>query len=84
MLFREGTEIAIFSFVGKYEIIPIVLGLILSIGLGLLINYSLIKINIKTIFIITLGYLIIQAGYLFGYSIYEGLSAAKSLATVLR
>ena len=79
MVAREGTEIAIFSFAGKYAVIPIVLGLIISIGLVLLINYSLIKVNLKTIFSITLAYLVLQAGYLFGYSIHEGLSAAKSL-----
>ena len=79
VVLREGAEIAIFSFAGKYETIPVLLGLALSIGLVLLINYSLIKVNLKTIFIITLGYLVIQAGYLFGYSIHEGLSALKSL-----
>jgi high-affinity iron transporter len=79
---REGAEISIFSFAGKYEIAPVVLGLGLSIGLVLLINYSLIKVNLKTIFIITLAYLVIQAGYLFGYSIHEGLSAAKGLGWI--
>ena len=79
MIAREGTEIAIFSFAGKYSVIPVILGLALSIGLVLLINYSLVKVNLKTIFTITLAYLILQAGYLFGYSIHEGLSAAKSL-----
>ncbi len=82
MVAREGTEITIFSFAGKYEIAPVILGLGLSIGLVLLINYSLIKVNLKTIFIITLAYLIIQAGYLFGYSIHEGLSAAKNLGLI--
>lgn len=79
MVAREGTEIAIFSFAGKYEFFPVIIGLVLSIVLVLLINYSLIKINLKTIFVITLGYLILQAGYLFGYSIHEGLSALKGL-----
>jgi len=79
MVAREGTEIAIFSFAGKYEFFPVVIGLSLSIILVLLIHYSLIKVNLKTIFTITLAYLILQAGYLFGYSIHEGLSAFKSL-----
>ncbi|BCG63177.1 MAG: hypothetical protein methR_P0871 [Methyloprofundus sp.] len=47
-----------------------------------LINYSLVKVNLKTIFIITLAYLIIQAGYLLGYSLHEGLSVAKSLTWI--
>ena len=79
MIAREGTEIAIFSFAGKYSAAPIILGLAISIVLVLLINYSLVRVNLKTIFVITLAYLVIQAGYLFGYSIHEGLSAAKSL-----
>ena len=79
MVAREGTEIAIFSFAGKYEALPIIIGLGLSILLVLLINYSLVKVNLKTIFAITLGYLILQAGYLLGYSVHEGLSALKSL-----
>ncbi len=82
MVAREGTEIAIFSFAGKYEVASVMLGLVLSIGLVLLINYSLVKVNLKTIFIITLAYLVIQAGYLFGYSIHEGLSAAKGLGWI--
>jgi high-affinity iron transporter len=80
MIAREGTEIAIFSFAGQYSVLPVILGLAISIALVLLINYSLIRVNLKTIFVITLAYLVIQAGYLFGYSIHEGLSAAKSLS----
>jgi high-affinity iron transporter len=68
MIAREGTEIAIFSFAGKYSASPVILGLAISIILVLLINYSLIRVNLKTIFVITLAYLVIQAGYLFGYS----------------
>ncbi len=79
MIAREGTEIAIFSFAGKYSVMPVVLGLALSIILVLLINFSLVRVNLKTIFMLTLAYLVIQAGYLFGYSIHEGLSAMKNL-----
>ena len=79
MIAREGTEIAIFSFAGHYSLLPIVLGLSLSLLFVFLLNKSLLKVNLKTIFVITLAYLIIQAGYILGYSIHEGLSAAKSL-----
>lgn len=82
MVAREGAEIAIFSFAGKYSILPVLVGLILSIGLVLLIYYSLVKIKLKTIFAITLAYLILQAGFLTGYSIHEGLSASKSLGII--
>jgi high-affinity iron transporter len=79
MVVREGTEIAIFSFAGDYSMLPIMVGLVLSIILVVLISYSLVKVNLKTIFTISLIYLILQAGYLFGYSIHEGLSAVKNL-----
>ena len=82
MITREGAEIALFSFAGKYSITPIILGILLSIGVVMLIHYSLIKIKLKTILFITLAYLILQAGFLSGYSIHEGLSAAKSLNVV--
>lgn len=79
MVAREGTEIAVFSFAGKYPILPVFIGLALSLVLVLLINYSLVRVNLKTIFTITLAYLVLQAGYLLGYSLHEGLSALKSL-----
>ncbi len=82
MVAREGAEITIFAFAGKYPVVPIIIGIILSIGLVTLIHHSIINIKLKTIFTITLGYLIIQAGFLMGYSIHEGLSALKSLDVI--
>jgi len=82
MIIREGAEISIFSFAGKYSIFPVLLGITLSIGLVILIYYSLVKIKLKTIFTITLAYLILQAGFLVGYSLHEGLSATKSLGMI--
>jgi len=82
MVAREGVEIAIFSFTGKYSITPIILGLILSIGLVMLIYHSLLKIKLKTIFTITLAYLILQVGFLMGYSIHEGLSVSAELGII--
>lgn len=76
---REGAEIAIFSFAGKYEFYPLISGLGLAIIFAGLLHYSLVKAQLQTIFNITLFYLIIQAGYLFGYSLHEGLSALKDL-----
>ena len=79
MVLREGVEIALFQFAGRYSIFSIILGLVLSIVLVVLIYFSLVKVKIQTIFNITLAYLILQAGFLLGYSIHEGLSAAKEL-----
>jgi len=76
---REGAEIAIFTFAGNYSLLSIFIGIILSLILAILIFYSLVKVNLRTIFNITLAYLILQAGFLFGYSIHEGLSALKDL-----
>lgn len=80
MVAREGAEIAIFTFTGNYEVSAISSGLLLSLVLTVLIYFSLVKVNLKIIFRITLVYLILQAGYLLGYSIHEGLSALKDLA----
>ena len=79
MVMREGIEVAIFTFAGKYQLLSILVGISLSLIFTILIFFSLVKINIKTIFQITLAYLILQAGFLLGYSIHEGLSAMKSL-----
>lgn len=80
MVAREGAEIAIFTFTGNYELSAISTGILLSLILTVLIYFSLVKVNLKTIFKITLIYLILQAGYLLGYGIHEGLSALKDLA----
>lgn len=82
MVAREGAEIVLFQFAGKYPLSSILLGVTISIGFVTLIYYSLVKIKIQTIFNITLAYLILQAGFLLGYSIHEGLSAAKELGMI--
>ena len=79
---REGVEIAVFAFAGQYSALSILIGLVLSLVLAIGIYFSLVRISISTIFQITLIYLIIQAGYLFGYGIHEGLSALKSLGSL--
>ena len=79
MIAREGVEIAIFTFAAKYSILSILIGLSIAALFILLINYSLLRVNLNVLFSITLFYLILQAGYLFGYGIHEGLSALKSL-----
>lgn len=82
MIAREGTEIAIFTFAGKYTLLSIGLGIFAALILAILINKSLVKVNLKHLFNITLGYLILQAGFLLGYSIHEGLSALKALSII--
>lgn len=79
MIAREGAEIVIFSFAGKYEIAPVFAGIAIALVIAVLIYFSLIKANIRTIFNITLIYLILQAGFLLGYAVHEGLSALKDL-----
>lgn len=82
MVAREGAEIVIFSFAGKYGALPIALGIFGSIILVLLVFHSIVKVKLGTIFSITLLYLILQAGFLIGYSVHEGLSASKGLGLV--
>jgi high-affinity iron transporter len=76
---REGAEIALFSFAGKYNFETIILGSLLGLFITYAIYKSIVRVNISLLFKITLGYLILQAGFLWGYSIHELLSALKSL-----
>ena len=80
MVMREGTEIAVFSFAGKYSPSAVFIGIGVSLVLAFLIYHSLIRVRIDLIFRITLVYLILQAGFLLGYSVHEGLSAMKDYA----
>jgi len=80
MVAREGAEITLFVFtsVDTYSyIIGTLLGLLFSSLLVVLIYKSLIKVNLKLIFNITLVYLILQAGFMLGYSVHEFLSFLK-------
>lgn len=79
MIAREGVEVSIFAFAGKYATIPILIGILIGVGVVLLIHHSIINVKLKTIFNLTLAYLILQAGLLIGYGIHEGLSALSSL-----
>jgi high-affinity iron transporter len=82
MVAREGIEIAIFTFAGEYSLLSVFIGILAALLLTVLIYYSLVKVNLKTIFTITLFYLILQAGFLLGYRIQEGLSALKDLGII--
>jgi high-affinity iron transporter len=81
MVAREGAEVALFAFAsteqGSY-LFGAFVGIALSAVLAVLIYKSLIKVNLKTIFNITLFYLILQAGFMLGYSIHEFLSFLKA------
>ncbi len=77
MVAREGVEIAVFSFAGEYDLAAIFTGVGIALVLTVLIYYSLVRVNLKTIFTITLFYLILQAGFLLGYGIHEGLSSLR-------
>jgi len=84
MVAREGVEIAIFAFAGQYSTGSIFSGIFVALVLATLIFTSLIKVNLSTVFNITLVYLILQAGYLFGYGLHEGLSALKDTAYIAK
>lgn len=79
---REGTEVAIFSFAGKYPADYVALGVVSALILAVLLFRSLVRINLSLLFKITLGYLILQAGYLLGYAVHEGLSSLKAYGAI--
>lgn len=85
VVLREGVEIALFAFSSVNEgiyLIGVLGGVIAAAILAYLIFLSLVKINLTALFTITLGYLVLQAGYLFGYSIHEFLSAMKGMGRI--
>ncbi len=79
---REGTEIAIFSFAGQYPYEIVGMGVLTALILSIFIFYSLVKVNLSVLFKITLAYLILQAGFLLGYSLHEGFSALKGYGMI--
>ena len=79
MVAREGVEVALFTFAGQYAIAALFAGIAAALLLTILINHSLVKVNLRILFNITLAYLILQAGFLLGYGIHEGLSALGSI-----
>lgn len=77
MVAREGAEIVLFVFVSvdTYSyLIGTTIGIVSSGVIVFLIYKSLIKVNMKMILNITIIYLILQAGFLLGYSVHEFLS----------
>ncbi len=82
MVAREGAEIVLFVFTAldtTSYLLGTVIGILLSIITVLLISKSMLKINLKLIFNITLLYLILQAGFLLGYSVHEFISYLKAI-----
>lgn len=72
MVSREGVETILFMIASEsntytYTLVGIGLGLLF----GILLYFSLIKVNINKIFNVILIYLILQIGYLIGYSVHE-------------
>jgi len=81
MVAREGAEIVLFVFASVEQLSYLtgaVSGVLLSSVLVFLIYKSLVKVNLKLIFNITLVYLILQAGFMLGYSFHELFSYFKA------
>lgn len=81
MVAREGAEVSLFAFASTNEtsyLSGALFGIILAGVLTFLIYKSLIKVNLKLLFRITLFYLILQAGFMLGYSFHELFSYLKA------
>ncbi|MFT7184517.1 MAG: high-affinity iron transporter [Oceanicoccus sp.] len=79
IVIREGAEIVLFSFAGNYSLQSILIGIFSAFLLSLFIYFSLVRVKLSVLFNLTLVYLILQAAYLLGYSVHEGLSAMKGV-----
>jgi high-affinity iron transporter len=85
VVLREGVEISLFAFSSVNQlpyVIGIGVGVIVSAVLAYLFYRSLVRLNLSMLFNLTLAYLVLQAGYLLGYSIHEFLSAMKGLGRI--
>jgi len=85
MVAREGAEIVLFVFASLNPVSYFsgsLVGILASGILAYLIYRSLIKVDLKTIFNITLFYLILQAGFMVGYGIHEFLSYLKAASII--
>lgn len=82
MVAREGAEIAIFAFAGEYSILGIGIGISSALLLTVFVFRSMVKVSLSAILQITLLYLVLQAGYLVGYGIHEGLSGLKEFGVL--
>lgn len=82
MVAREGAEIAVFAFAGTYSLGATGLGILLAFALTVLVMLSMVRISLASILQYTLIYLVLQAGYLTGYAVHEGLSALKSFGAL--
>ena len=81
MVAREGAEVVLFIFASVEPLsysTGAITGVLISSVLVLLIYKSLVKVNLKLIFNITLVYLILQAGFMLGYSFHELFSYFKA------
>jgi len=79
---REGGEIALFAFAGTYPLAAIGLGVSMALALTLAVSLLFVRVNLTAIFNLTLAYLILQAGFLLGYGVHEGLSALKAAGSL--
>jgi high-affinity iron transporter len=86
MVAREGAEVVLFMVASTDKtsyVLGIAIGLVVSAALAFLIYKSLIKVNLSVIFNITLAYLILQAAFLLGDAVHEGLSFFKSTGVMV-
>lgn len=78
VVLREGAEIALFAFSSVDQqayVGGVFAGVAAAAILAYLITRSLVRVNLAALFTVTLGYLVLQAGYLLGYAAHELLSA---------
>jgi high-affinity iron transporter len=85
VVLREGAEISLFAFSSVNQrpyLLGVAFGVMASAVIAFLLYLSLIRVNLSTLFTITLAYLVLQAGYLLGYSVHEFLSAMRGLGNI--
>lgn len=85
MVLREGAEIGLFAFSSVNQqtyTIGIGFGVVGAAVLAWLITRALVRLNLKVLFSVTLGYVVLQCAYLLGYGVHELLHGLGSVGLI--
>lgn len=84
MIAREGVETILFMVASETNgYLFTTIGIGLGVIFGILFYYSIVKVDINKLFNVILVYLILQIGYLIGYSVHEFIELLESNSVLL-
>lgn len=79
LIAREAMEIVLFTFAWSYTYRPVLFWILISLLIVVVMHIMTLRVPLKPFFIVSMIYLILQAWFMFWYSIHELLSVARDL-----